>query len=272
VNEQGVTEVSPLRAALDLEQLDGDRFLAAPVSMGLTRIFGGQVAAQALRAASLTIDAPRSAHSLHCYFIRPGQPAEPVHLEVERTRDGRSFATRRVTASQEGKPILELIASFQDPEPGEDWQQAGPPDVPPPDELRPLDFTRLFGEGQAAEIRPVSRLEKTSFPVLHPFWVRVTMPVGPDESLHACLLTYLSDIAVVRAAQAPGTPEWRGLRVSLDHLVWFHRQPRVDQWLLISMDSVAHIGTRGLARGSVQTADGRLVATITQEALLRPAP
>jgi acyl-CoA thioesterase-2 len=263
--------MSPLRAALDLEKLDGDRFIAIPHGMGLTRIFGGQVAAQALRAACQTIDSQRSVHSLHCYFIRPGGPAEPVRLEVERTRDGRSFSTRRVTASQEGKPILEMIASFHQPEPGEDWQEAALPLVPPPDELSPLDFTRLFGEDQAAEIRPVAMPESGSFPVLHPFWVRVRMPVGPDEALHACLLTYLSDIAVVRAAQKPGTASWHGLRVSLDHSVWFHRQPRVDQWLLVSMDPVAHIGTRGLARGSIQTADGNLVATVAQEALLRPS-
>jgi acyl-CoA thioesterase II len=266
--------MSLLLDALVLERLDGDRFLAVPRSTPLTRTFGGQVAAQAVRAASLTMDPSRPVHSLHAYFIRPGQPAEPMHFEVDRTRDGRAFSTRRVTASQEGKPVFEMIASFQDPSPGLDWQAAAmPPPVPAPEELEPVQFTGLFRSSHAAEIRPVVMPSPGSFGAIHPFWVRVAMPADADDALHACALTYLSDIAVVRAAHAPAAalPARPGLTVSLDHSVWFHRQARVDQWLLISMDPVAHIGTRGLAHGSVQTTDGTLVASIAQEALLRPS-
>jgi acyl-CoA thioesterase II len=263
-------DISPLQAVLDLDQLDGDQFIAVPRETRLRRLFGGQVAAQSLRAATLTVDVPRPPHSLHGYFIRPGQPAEAVHFEVERTRDGRSFSTRRVTASQEGKPIFEMIASFNDPEPGEDWQEATLPAVPPPDELRTVPFTGLFGRNHPVEIRPVTPPEPGTFPKIHPFWVRVTSAI--DDDAHACVLAYLSDIATVRAAHAPGVPLRPGLTVSLDHSIWFHRPPRVDQWLLISMDPVAHIGTRGLARGSVQTTDGTVIASIAQEALLRPNP
>jgi len=265
-------DMSPLLAALDLDQLAGDRFLAVPRETPLTRLFGGQVAAQSLRAACLTVDTgSRPPHSLHGYFIRPGQPAEDVQFEVERTRDGRSFSTRRVTTIQEGKPIFEMIASFHDPEPGLDWQEASLPRVPHPDELAPLNFTGLFGSNHAAEIRPVNPPEGEGFPKIHPFWVRVPMPADADGSLHTCVLTYLSDIAVVRAAHSPAAAVRPGLTVSLDHSVWFHRPPRVDQWLLVSMDPVAHIGARGLARGSIQAADGKLVASVTQEALLRSA-
>jgi acyl-CoA thioesterase-2 len=266
-----VTDTSPFRTALDLEQLDGDRFVASPHGFARERTFGGQVVAQALRAACLTIDRSRYVHSLHCYFIRPSRPEEPLRFEVTRTRDGRAFSTRYVTARQEGKPIFEMIASFHDPEPGEDWQAAAPPSVPPPEDLLPVQFSRLFGNDQPVEIRPVAKPGSDSFPISHPFWVRVTMPIGTEPAVHACLLTYLSDLAVVRAARAPGSAARHDLRVSLDHSIWFHRPPRVDQWLLYSMDPVAHVGTRGLAQGSIRTVDGRLVASVAQEVLLRPA-
>jgi acyl-CoA thioesterase-2 len=224
--------MSPLRAILDLDKLDGDRFVAIPVQTRLTRLFGGQVAAQALRAACHTVDATRPPHSLHGYFIRPGRPADAVHFEVEQ------------------EPVL--------------------PSVPPPEQSRTIPFTGLFGSSPPVEIRPVTPAEPGRFPRIHPFWVRPTEPVEADQASQACLLTYLSDIATLRAAQAPGSPVQLG-SVSLDHSVWFHRPPSVDQWLLVSMDSVAHIGTRGLARGSIQTTDGTLVASIAQEALFRPA-
>ncbi|MEU6037015.1 acyl-CoA thioesterase domain-containing protein [Actinomadura sp. NPDC047616] len=266
-----MSDASPLWNPLHLERLDGDLFVAAPRGPGRRRLFGGQVVAQALRVAGLTIDGPRPVHSLHAYFIRPGLPAEPVRFEVTRTRDGRAFSTRSVTARQEGKPIFEMIASFHDPEPGEDWQAPTPPSVPPPRDLRPVRLPLLFGDDQPVDIRPVTAPRPGVFPVSHPFWMRVTMPVGPDTASHACLLAYLSDIAVVRAARAPGPETRHGLRVSLDHSIWFHRPPRVDQWLLYSMRPVAHVGSRGLAQGSIRTVDGTVVASVAQEALLRPA-
>jgi acyl-CoA thioesterase-2 len=265
-----VTGTSSFRTALDLERLDGDLFVTAATGFGRERIFGGQAVAQALRAAGLTIDKPRHAHSLHSYFIRPGRPEEPLHFEVIRTRDGRSFSTRHVTAGQEGKPIFEMIVSFCDAEPGEDWPPAAPPPVPAPEDLEPVRFPRLFGSDEPVDLRPVAPPRPGEFPISHPFWVRVTMPIGAEPARHACVLAYLSDIAVVRAACAPDTWERYDLRVSLDHSIWFHRPARADQWLLFSMDPVAHVGTRGLSQGSIRTPDGTLVASIAQEVLLRP--
>jgi len=265
-----VTGPSSFRTALDLEQLEGDLFAAAATGFGRERIFGGQAVAQALCAAGLTIDNPRHVHSLHAYFIRAGRPGEPLQFEVTRTRDGRSFSTRHVTAGQEGKPIFELIASFADPEPGEDWPSAVRPAVPQPEELDPVRFPRLFGNDEPVDLRPVTPSAPGAFPISHPFWVRVTMPVGTEPARHACVIAYLSDIAVVRSACAPGSWQRYGLKVSLDHSIWFHRPARADQWLFYSMSPVAHVGTRGLAQGSIQTADGTLVASVAQEVLLRP--
>ena len=271
-----MTGASRFLGALDLQQLDGDLFVSPAAGFGRGRIFGGQAVAQALRAAGLTMDNPRHVHSLHCYFIRPGRPEEPLHYEVSRTRDGRAFSTRHVTAGQEGKPIFEMIASFHDPEPGEDWPPAVPPPVPPPEDLRPVEFPWLFGSDQPVEIRPVTMPAPGAFPVTHPYWIRLATPVDADPLLHACLLSYLSDIAVVRAARAPRSqppqPEDRyDLLVSLDHSLWFHRPPRTGQWLLCSMAPVAHVGARGLAQGSIHGADGALIASVAQEALIRPA-
>jgi acyl-CoA thioesterase II len=267
-----VTGTSPFLAALSLQQLDGDLFVSSRTGFGRQRIFGGQAVAQALRSAALTMGNPRHVHSLHCYFIRPGRPDEPLHYQVTRTRDGRAFSTRHVTAGQEGKPIFEMVASFHDPEPGEDWPPATPPSVPGPGGLEPVRFPWLFGDDQPVEIRPVTAPVPGSFPISHPFWVRVTAPMDEEPALHACVLAYLSDIAVVRAARAPESRErYDDLRVSLDHSIWFHRPARADQWLLFSMSPVAHVGTRGLAQGSIRTADGTLVASVAQEVLLRPA-
>ncbi|WP_158566943.1 acyl-CoA thioesterase [Actinomadura craniellae] len=264
-----MTDTSPLRTALDLEQRDGDLFVAAPDGFSQGRLFGGQVAAQALRAASRTIDGPRLVHSLHSYFLRPGQVAEPVRFEVARTRDGRAFSTRHVTAVQEGKPIFEMVASFHEPEPGEDWQPPAPPAVPPPEDLHPIRFPWLFGEDAPVEIRPVVTPDPDGFPLTHPFWARVTMPVGTEPDLHACLLTYLSDLVVVNAARSPESRVRYDSMMSLDHSLWFHRPPRTDQWLLYDMNSAAHVGARGLAQGSIRTTDGTLVASVAQEVLLR---
>ena len=255
-------------SSLELDRLDGDRFEAPPRIGGLPRAFGGQVAAQALRAAGRTVEGPRRVHSLHAYFIRPGRPGQALRFDVTRTRDGRSFSTRNVVACQEGKPIFEMIASFHDHEPGEDWQPAAP-SVPPPGELRPVRIPVLFGEDHPVEIRPVTTPEPSLFPISHPFWARVTAPLGDEPALHACLLTYLSDLAVVRAARSPESPAPFEGGVSLDHAIWFHRAPRADRWLLFSMAPAAHVGARGLAQGAVHTRDGTLVASLAQEALLR---
>ncbi|WP_119727539.1 acyl-CoA thioesterase [Thermomonospora amylolytica] len=255
-----------------LEPLDGDAFVIAPDGHGRERLFGGQVAAQSLRAACLTIEPGRPPHSLHAYFIRPGMPGEPLRLDVDRTRDGRAFSTRHVTASQGGKPIFEMVASFHDPEPGYDWPPPEPPRVPGPEGLPRPGVLRLMRHPRMFDIRLVRRPPADRFPLPHPFWIRASQRLDDDPGLHACLITYLSDMAVVSSARAPGSPRALAQAVTLDHAVWFHRPARVDEWLLYSVDPVTNHGARGLARGSLHTADGVLVASIAQEALLRPAP
>lgn len=293
---------------LDLDETGPDRYGAITPAEGPPRLFGGQVAAQSLRAATLSVDADRAVHSLHSYFVRPGRPGLPLQLVVERIRDGRSFATRRVTAVQEDEAIFVLDASFHVAEDGFDWHVPMAADTPPPDEVPPRDvFGRrppwakgadaatpdgeAEGEGdggdddeeitppgappgvrfrrpraaQLFEMRPLRLGEDFS---LHPSWVRLAEPIGDDPSLHACALTYVSDMAVVRAAVAPGAPlSWGG--ASLDHAVWFHRPFRVDEWLLFSAEPLTNFGARGLARGSFHTQDGALVASFVQECLLR---
>ena len=257
---------------LELEALDGDAFeITAASGIGRDRLFGGQVAAQSLRAACLTVGEGRLPHSLHAYFIRPGTPGEPLRLEVQRTRDGRAFSTRHVTAAQGGKPIFEMIASFHDPEPGFDWQGVPRPDAPPPEELAAPDFPALVRHPSGFEFRVVKPPRPYGFPLPHPFWIRYREPLGDDPALHACVITYLSDMAVVSSARAPGSPRELAAAVTLDHAMWFHRPARVDEWLLFSVDPVSNFGARGLARGALHTRDGVLVASIAQEALLRPA-
>ncbi|TDB98772.1 acyl-CoA thioesterase domain-containing protein [Actinomadura sp. 7K534] len=259
-----------LTRMFELAALGGDSFLATSPPVGRPRLFGGQVAGQSLRAACLTADG-RPPHSLHAYFIRPGTPDEPLAFDVSRTRDGRSFSTRHVTASQGGKPILELIASFHDPEDGFDWQDGAPAGVPGPEGLEPLELPAFLRHPPGFDVRVVNPPPEGEWPVAHPFWIRAAGPLDDDPALHACLVAYLSDMGVVSSARAPGSPRDLVTAVTLDHAVWFHRPPRADRWLLYSVGPVANHGARGLARGTLHTADGTLVASIAQEALLRPA-
>jgi len=254
---------------LELERLGPDLFSAATPADGPNRLFGGQVASQALRAATLTVDPERMPNSLHAYFLRPGRPGTALELAVERTRDGRSFATRRVTASQGGEPALVLMASFHVPEPGDDWQLPEPRDVPPPEEATSPSPFRAFANMSPFEIRPVGA-QREGFPVLHPFWVRTRRPLPDDPVLHTCVMAFVSDMGVVGSARAPGSSlPARFMGASLDHAVWFHRPARADDWLLFDVAPVSNFGSRGLARGSLRTRDGTLVASIAQEALLR---
>jgi acyl-CoA thioesterase-2 len=253
----------------DLNPLGEDAFLATGPSVGWPRLFGGQVAGQSLRAACLTADG-RPPHSLHAYFIRPGSPDEPLRFDVARTRDGRSFSTRHVTASQGGKPILELIASFHSPEDGFDWQAPAPSGVPGPEGLHEPVLPTFFKHPVGFDFRVVDPPAETEFPMAHPFWFRASALVDDDPALHACLVTYVSDMAVVSSARAPGSPRRLATAVTLDHAVWFHRPPRADQWLLYSVDPVTNHGARGLARGTLHAQDGTLLASVAQEALLRP--
>ncbi|TDC95255.1 acyl-CoA thioesterase domain-containing protein [Actinomadura sp. 7K507] len=259
-----------LTRMFDLTPLGEDSFVADSPSVVRPRLFGGQVAGQSLRAACLTAGG-RPPHSLHAYFIRPGSPDEPLNFDVSRTRDGRSFSTRHVTASQGGKPILELIASFHEPEDGFDWQLGPPSGTPGPDGLPRLVLPSFLRHSVGFDIRVVDPPAADEWPMRHPFWIRADGPVGDDPALHACLVAYLSDLGVVSSARAPGSPRKLATAVTLDHAMWFHRPPRADRWLLFSADPVTNHGARGLARGTLHAADGTLVASIAQEALLRPA-
>lgn len=253
-----------------LEPVDDDVWLAPNLGDG-PRLFGGQVASQSLRAATLTVGGERHVHSLHAYFIRPGRPEEPLRLDVDRTRDGRSFTTRRVTASQSGGPIFILASSFAVHENGDDWQLPAPADVPGPESIdASRSFFSQFWNTSPFDVRPVHDWHPEEPPRLHPLWLRAREPLPDDPDLHATVLAFFSDMGVVGSARAPSsTLPHRFMGASLDHAMWFHRPTRADEWILFSVSPVSNFGARGLAQGSMHTRDGVLVASIMQEALLR---
>jgi acyl-CoA thioesterase II len=232
------------------------------------RLFGGQVLAQGLRAALATVTAERPVHSMHAYFIRPGSPDEPIRYEVERLRDGRSFATRQVVARQSSGAILNLSVSFQTPEPEADVQITHlPDDVPGPDDPS-LEHT---GWGRMLDRRAVPTRRGWAA-----HWIRLRQEIGDDPALQACALAFVSDAAPTSAArsshpEATGTSKDRPLFMgaSLDHSVWFHRPTRAQDWHWFDMDSHGLVGGRGLVTGNVLRADGVHVATVAQEVLLR---
>lgn len=256
-----------LAGILDLAPAGEDAWVAPTPGEGPPRLFGGQVAAQALAAACKTVDADRPPHSMHGYFIRPGRPDSVLELRVERTRDGRSFTTRHVTAIQEGNAIFNLTASFHGGEDGLDWQLPAPPFEPPAEERSPRPehefwFTNPF------EIRTLRPPSDDPFPP-HPCWVRLIERLPGDQATQMCALTYISDMGVVGSARAPHDRTPANL-ASLDHAVWFHRPVDLSKWHLFSVDPVSNYGGRGLAIGTIHAADGRLVASVAQEGLIRP--
>jgi acyl-CoA thioesterase-2 len=269
---------------LDLEQIEQDIFRGRSPDERVQRVFGGQVAGQALVAAGRTVPADRPVHSLHAYFIRPGDPAVPLVYTVDRVRDGRSFTTRRVTAVQHGKAIFTLSASFQHPEQG--LEHATPmPVVPAPGELRPNSerIAEALGKPLPAaftdspiDLRSVGRLsmEVEENPSLYAgrnlVWLRVTERLPDDPLLHVCLMTYASDLTLLETVlleHGVSWLDWSG--ASLDHAMWFHRPFRADQWLLYAQESPVAAGGCGLARGEVFTAEGELVVSVVQEGLIR---
>lgn len=264
-----------LAGMLDLRPSGEDRWVAPTPGEGPPRLFGGQVAAQALSAACRTVPADRPPHSLHGYFIRPGRPDTTLELVVERTRDGRSFATRHVTALQEGLAIFNLTASFHEAEEGVDWQLPGPEVTPPgevagPDPRSPM--RRMFGPTSAFEQIPLNpSTDEDPWP-RHPCWVRLVEEISQDPSEQACALTFISDMGVVGSARAPQDRGRPSFMASLDHAVWFHRPTDISQWHLFSVDPVSNFGGRGLALGTFHTADGTLVASLAQEGLIRRGP
>ncbi|QGG41616.1 acyl-CoA thioesterase [Aeromicrobium yanjiei] len=254
------TDDRTLLEMLELETIDTNVFRANFVFPDHYALYGGQVAAQALRAAGLTAEG-RLPHSLHGYFLRPGDASRPMLLKVYRDRDGRSFSARRVVALQEGEVIFNMSASFSTPADGDDRQIAQLPDVSAPDENRVYTIPRLFSfEGRKAE----QALPGLEYPIR--FWARCTAPLGTDPLLNACALTYLSDISSGTAAF--NTPT-HATSSSLDHAMWFHRPIIANDWLLVDLVPHTLAAGRGWYTGSIFHSDGSLVASLTQEALFR---
>ena len=274
---------------LDLEPLEVNLFRGQSRDLGGKAVFGGQVIGQALVAGTRTVEG-RWPHSLHAYFLRPGDMARPIVYEVDRVRDGKSFTARRVQAIQGGEVLLSMICSFQVPEPGFE-HQAPMPEVPAPESLRPQRelvkewlaavpqvpprIREAFERRTAVEFRPVEP-RNPLVPMVDPprqsFWVRSNGPLPDAPLLHACVLAYASDFSLLSTALRPHGVSWLtpGLAVaSIDHALWFHRPFRVDDWLLYAMDSPTAQSGRGLSRGQFFDRAGRLVVSVAQESLMR---
>jgi acyl-CoA thioesterase-2 len=268
---------------LDLEAIEVNIFRGRSPDEERQRVFGGQVAGQALVAAGRTVDPDRRVHSLHAYFLRPGDPAIPILYEVDRIRDGRSFTTRRVVAIQHGRPIFHLSASFHVSEPGFDHHDPMPA-VPPPDAL-PTWQDRMAAMGDAIpewftrprpiDTRYVQEPWRTpSVPAREPcqqVWMRADGSLPDDPMLHACVVAYASDMTLLDSILLPHRGVMSGglMMASLDHAMWFHRPFRADEWFLYDQSSPSAFGARGLARGSIFTADGKLAISVVQEGLVR---
>ena len=276
-----------LLGLLDLRNVDKGIFSGAPAQDPRARVFGGHVLAQALAAACFTAPEGWPCHSLHAYFLRPGKPGRPIDYEVAAMRDGSSFATRKVVAVQRDEVNLELIASFQQDEPAPEHQPTMP-ETPPPESFpgeeertaQMLEMAPPALREQVARRRPVEmiRVEPRSFtdraPVVAPIrtWMRTRSPLMDDPNLHRCALAYASDMGAIEPAlRAIGANFGDGAMqvASLDHALWFHRPFRFDDWLLFVFEPVSVAGGRGLSRGSVWSRDGRLVASIAQEGVMR---
>ena len=274
-----------LVALLDLERIEENIFRGVSPAESPVRVFGGQVAGQALIAAGRTVPPERRVHSLHAYFIRGGDPSIPIVYEVDRIRDGRSFTTRRVVAVQRGKAIFSLSASFQLDEPGMDHAEPMP-QVPDPDSLPGFDELvapyRDRMSGFASVPRPIdiryvtepAWVSRESGPreARNQVWMRADGKLPDDDLLHVCVVAYASDMTLLDSVLARHGVYWgvdKVLGASLDHAMWFHRRFRADEWFLYDCASPSASGARGLATGRFFAQDGALVATVVQEGLLR---
>jgi len=282
--------VQELVDMLQVEQLEHNLFRGVSGDIGSPRVFGGQVLGQALMAAALTVEPARSVHSLHAYFLRPGDKAAKIVYDVDRIRDGGSFTTRRVVAIQHGQPIFNFAASFHVKEEGP-MHQAEMPKVTGPDGLASVSEMRrqnadrlperlraLLLAETAIEIRQCNPWDPFNPPTRGPHndsWMRASDRLPDNPVLHQAMLAYASDFGLLHAALLPhGLSFMNGSvqGVSLDHAMWFHDDFRMDEWLLYATDSPAAHGARGFCRGSIFTQDGRLVASVAQEGLMRPQP
>jgi acyl-CoA thioesterase-2 len=282
----GQAAVDELLEILDLHQVGEDVFRGESPRVGPQRVFGGQVAGQALVAAGRTVDPQRYVHSLHGYFVRPGDPSEPITFRVENIRDGRSFSVRRSVAVQHDKTIFFMSASFHRREEGLDHHAPAPSDVPPPEQVptmadrlaryperlgvwsqipRPIDVRYLGEPGWVAPgNRPAASHQRA--------WMRIDGKLPDDPLLHACALTYASDLTLLDSVLSVHGEVWGPggvVGASLDHAVWFHRPFRADEWFLYDCWSPSASAARGLATGRMFTRDGRHLATVVQEGLLR---
>jgi acyl-CoA thioesterase II len=272
---------------LDLEPLELNIYRGRSRDIGSGRVFGGQVLAQALVAARRTVEEERTAHSMHGYFILPGDVDVPIVYFVDRLRDGKSFATRRVTAIQNGSAIFNLAVSFQVEEEGPD-HQARMPEAPDPESLpRELDLIRemadripeplraIYTQDRPLDIRPVSPvdfLRPEQRPPAKKVWFRALGAVPDDILEHQAVLAYASDYGILGTALLPHGLSFQMRRLqaaTLDHSLWFHRRFRVNEWLLYVMESPSASGARGFATGRIYTRDGTLVASVAQEGLMR---
>ncbi|MTD95006.1 acyl-CoA thioesterase II [Hyphomicrobium sp. xq] len=276
-----------LLATLDLERLEDNLFLGARGNEGWQRVFGGQVLGQALMAAARTVDAERSVHSLHGYFLLAGDPSRPIVYDVERIRDGGSFTTRRVKAIQHGRPIFSMSSSFHKAEPGFD-HQSEMPKVPQPEELPnpkdliaglidalPQSMRSYWSRERPIDMRvvDVSRyLTRDKKAPLQHIWIRANGKLPDDPAIHQAVLAYASDFTLLDTALIAHGKLLFDADVqlaSLDHALWYHRPFRADEWLLYVQDSPNAYGARGFCRGSIFTQEGTLIASVVQEGLMR---
>lgn len=267
---------------LDLEDVEVNIFRGVQPKEEKQRVFGGQVAAQALMAAGRTVERG-TVHSLHSYFLRPGDPTVPILYEVDRIRDGRSFATRRVVAIQHGKAIFNMATSFHHSELGLE-HQFPMPEVPEPESLPSLperlapwrdELEEWFARPHPIDQRHIGELpfkrSGPEEPVLR-LWIKADGELPDDPLLHACVAAYASDMSLFDAMLQPHPVRWDDanfMGATIDHCMWFHREFRADQWLLYDMDSPVASGARGLARGFLFDRSGRLVVSMVQEGLMR---
>ncbi len=277
-----------LLSILDLEQLEHNLFRGRSPQVGWQRVFGGQVIGQALVAAQRTVGSDRHVHSLHCYFMRPGDPAIPIIYEVTRMRDGGTFTTRSVVAIQHGEAIFSLSASFQSDELGLEHQIPMKLNVPGPDGLisdtefgasyahmAPDHIRKYFERERPIEMKPASLTHYISREPLPPeqnVWVRVLGEVPDNRALQAAVLAYISDMTLLDGSLFPhGRTVFDGSvqAASLDHSMWFHKPNRLQDWLLYQQDSPNASGGRGFTRGAFYTQAGELVASVAQEGLIR---
>lgn len=287
-NSTASNPVTDLLTILDLENIEVNLFRGRSPQVGWQRIYGGEVIGQALVAACRTVEDSRAPHSLHAYFILPGDPKVPVIYEVDRLRDGKSFTTRRVTAIQHGAAIFSMMVSFHREEPSDIEHQMPMPNVPMPEDLRgneelekklldivPRQFRRFLEEERLLQLRPVEierYLGKKLPDARCNIWFRVKSELPDDPAIHRCALAYASDMSILDAAMAPmGRTLFATdiMAASLDHALWFHRPFKLNDWMLYSQDTPTAGRGRGVGRGLIFSRDGKLVASVAQEGVIR---